>query len=124
MSTLKVNDIEEATSGGGKIFPARVWLNFDGRNTISIRDDANVSSIADRGTGKYTANFNNAMPVTHYSTAADSAYTYQSTTVGPYSQPLANPVTTSRVYIDNGNEYEGNTVWQDHSYVSLIAIGQ
>ena len=31
MSTLKVNDIEEATSGGGKINVARAWVSLASR---------------------------------------------------------------------------------------------
>lgn len=66
MSTLKVNDIQEATSGGGKIFPARVWLNFDGTGTISIKSDGNVSSITDVATGRTTANFSNNLADANY----------------------------------------------------------
>jgi len=124
MSTLKVNDIIEATSGGGKIFPARVWLNFNGSGTIAIRDDDNVSSLVDRTTGQYTVNFTNAMPVTHYCTADSSAYTYQSTNIIPYSRAASNPNTTTQCYMANGNEYEGGTVYQDYPYMSLVAFGQ
>jgi len=34
----------------------RAWANFDGTGTVSIRDDLNVSSITDNGTGNYTVN--------------------------------------------------------------------
>lgn len=61
MSTLKVNDIVEATSGGGKIFPARAWLRMNGTGTIAINNDGNVSSLTDNGSGHYTANFTNTM---------------------------------------------------------------
>ena len=61
MSTLKVNDIQEATSGGGKIFPPRAWVNFNGTGTVAIRDDGNVSSITDRGTSRFTVNFSNSL---------------------------------------------------------------
>ena len=50
MSTLKVNDIQEATSGGGKFDVTRVWVNFTGSGTTSIRDDVGVSSLTDNGT--------------------------------------------------------------------------
>jgi len=69
MSTLKVNDITEATSGGGKIWPSRAWLNMDGTGTISIRADGNFSSITDLGTGIYNATMSNAMSSANYSTA-------------------------------------------------------
>ena len=68
MSTLKVNDIVEATSGGGKIWPSRAWINFNGSGTVSIRNDGNVTSITDNGTGLYTVNFTNALADANHST--------------------------------------------------------
>jgi hypothetical protein len=56
MSTIKVNTIEEATSGGATYFTAKAWANFNGVGTVSILADGNVSSITDRGVGLYTAN--------------------------------------------------------------------
>jgi hypothetical protein len=74
MSTIKVTNIQD-TSGGNsstseEIFQgrAKVWLNFDGSGTVSIRDDFNVSSIADDGTGTYTVTFSTAMANTNYVT--------------------------------------------------------
>jgi len=55
MSTLKVNTLEEATSGGATFFTAKAWLNFNGTGTVAILADGNVSSLTDRGTGVYTA---------------------------------------------------------------------
>ena len=65
MSTLKVNDIVEATSGGGKVFPARAWVNFRGTGTVSIYADANVSSLTDNGTGNYTLTWDNSFNSAH-----------------------------------------------------------
>ena len=65
MSTLKVNTIQN-TSAAHSSTPqqiaegrAKIWVNFDGEGTVSIRDDFNVSSITDNGTGDYTVNFFN-----------------------------------------------------------------
>ena len=62
MSTLKVNTIQN-TSGGSSSTPeqieqgrAKLWLNYNG-STNSIRDDFNVSSVTDEGTGTYTVNW-------------------------------------------------------------------
>ena len=76
MSTLKVNDIQEATSGGGKIWPARAWVNFNGTGTIAIRDDGNVSSLTDHGTGEYSQILSNALANANYAvvcTAGDGS---------------------------------------------------
>lgn len=67
MSTIKVNTIEEATSGGATYFTAKAWVNFNGKNTVSIRDDGNVSSITDNATGRYTINIDNNLSSANYS---------------------------------------------------------
>ena len=41
-------------------------MNFKGDGTVSIRDDYNVSSIGDNGTGLYTVNFSSGMGNTNY----------------------------------------------------------
>ena len=41
-------------------------MNFNGKNTVAIRAQFNVSSITDNGTGLYTLNFTTAMPDANY----------------------------------------------------------
>ena len=53
-------------------FTAKAWINFDGKNTVSIRDSHNVSSITDIGTGHYSVTMANAMANVNYSVAATS----------------------------------------------------
>ena len=45
----------------------KAWVNFNGTGTVAIRDDFNVSSITDNGTGDYTVNFTNALTDANYS---------------------------------------------------------
>ena len=73
MSTLKVNNIEEATSGGGKIFLSRVWCNWKGTGTLSIRGDGNVSTVTDMGEGRYRVNYSNSFSSSNTYTAVSSA---------------------------------------------------
>jgi hypothetical protein len=57
-------------SGYGSVATAygcRAWVNFNGTGTVAIREDGNVSSITDNGTGAYTVNFTTAMPDANYS---------------------------------------------------------
>ena len=57
-------------SGYGSVATAygcRAWVNFNGTGTVAIREDGNVSSITDSGTGDYTVNFTTAMPDVNYS---------------------------------------------------------
>jgi hypothetical protein len=48
---------------------AKAWVNFNGTGTVAIRDDFNVSSITDNGTGDYTINFSTAMSNANYAFA-------------------------------------------------------
>jgi hypothetical protein len=60
-------------SGYGSVataFGCRAWVNFDGTGTPAIRASGNVSSITDRGTGRYTVNFTTAMPDANYAATA------------------------------------------------------
>lgn len=68
MSTIKVNAFQD-TSGNG-YYPARAWVNFNGTGTVAIRNDENVTSITDNGTGGYTVNFSNNLSTATYSALA------------------------------------------------------
>lgn len=61
-------------SGYGSVATAygcRAWVNFNGTTNVggncTIRASANVSSVADNGTGDYTVNLTTAMPDGNYS---------------------------------------------------------
>lgn len=69
MSTLKVNDIEEATSGGSKIFMVRAWFNYKNSGGNSLLADGGVSSVTDTGTGAYRAAFDTAFTNVNYASA-------------------------------------------------------
>jgi hypothetical protein len=51
---------------------ASAWVAFDGRNTVSIRDSYNVSSLTDNGTGDYNANFSVVMANTNYAVSTNA----------------------------------------------------
>jgi hypothetical protein len=56
-------------SGYGSVATAygcRAWVNFNGTGTPAIREDGNVTSITDGGTGIFTVNFTIAMPDVNY----------------------------------------------------------
>ena len=46
-------------------YGVRAWVNFNGA-TVAIREDGNVSSITDNGTGRYQINFSTALADTKY----------------------------------------------------------
>lgn len=80
MSTLKVNTIQN-TSAAHSSTPeqieqgrAKAWVNFNGTGTVAMRDNFNVSSITDGGTGVYTANFTTAMANANYASVVSTGY--------------------------------------------------
>jgi hypothetical protein len=69
MSTLRVNQIQDAAGSGSPAINglAKAWVNFNGTGTVAIRAAFNVSSISDNGTGDFTVNFTTAMSDANYS---------------------------------------------------------
>jgi dipeptidyl aminopeptidase/acylaminoacyl peptidase len=59
MSTIKVNALQD-TSGNG-YYPPRAWVNWNAVSTTSIRNDGNVSSITDYGTGHFGINLSSSL---------------------------------------------------------------
>lgn len=72
MSTLRVNNITDASGGSSSLSvpgAAKAWVNFNGTGTVAVRTQLNVSSITDNGTGLYTVNLTTAL--------ADADYAFQ-----------------------------------------------
>ena len=82
MSTLKVNTLEEATSGGATYFTAKAWVTYQSQTTTAILDSANVSSITDNGTGDFTINFSNG--IYSYCPCASLRTSYKSNLAAAY----------------------------------------
>ncbi len=81
MSTLAVGTIKSVSSAApvfqntsgteiGQI--CKAWVNFNGTGTVAMRDNFNVSSITDSGTGVYTANFTTAMANANYASVVST----------------------------------------------------
>ena len=63
MSTkLLIYKILVVIQASEEIFKVEQKLGRNGFGTVAIRDDFNVDTITDNGTGDYTVNFDNAMP--------------------------------------------------------------
>jgi len=78
-SELRVNTLKDAAGNnsiatsfvaGGS---AKAWVNFNGESTVAIRDNLNVSSITDNGTGDYTINIASAMSNANYSSSVTAS---------------------------------------------------
>ena len=122
MSILKVNSIEAATPGSEDYFLNRAWVNFNGTGTIAIRTDGNVSSLTDRGVGRYTVTYTNALTSADHMTNSDNANSYQTASVVPYHSAASSPGSTALAYVETGTEVSGNTSYGDQVYVCLFAI--
>ena len=67
MSEIRVTTLKDTAGSNSstaeeiKKGRAKVWVDFNGQGTIAIRNDYNVSSLGDNGTGLYTINFDTAM---------------------------------------------------------------
>ena len=128
MSTIKVTNIQD-TSGGNsstseEIFQgrAKVWVNFDGTGTVSIRDDFNVASLTDHGTGNYTVNLTNTMPNVNY--AAIATIGGGSISNGSEStQIISRTTTTFQVYISSDGTSGSTYTAQNASYVAAAVFG-
>jgi len=70
MSTIRANVVQNASGGATTLtdlYPARAWVNFNGIGTVSIRNDGNVGSITDIGTGRFNINFSTSLASANYS---------------------------------------------------------
>jgi hypothetical protein len=78
MSTIKANSIVPVTAGSEDYFLARAWVNFNGTGTIAIREDGNVSSLTDNGTGNYTVTYSNSIVDANYAVSGSAGGTSRS----------------------------------------------
>ena len=114
MSTLKTGTIENNTGTGAPVFKnnagteigtlCRAWVSFDGTGTVAIRDDFNVASLTDNGTGDYTIHFTNAMPDRNYAICASRGQNGNTNPnyVMTVRETFAPPSTTAYRFTTNG----------------------
>jgi len=96
-------------TGTAPSYTCRAWVNFNGTGTVAIREDGNVSSITDNGTGSYTANFANAMPdENHCVSATTSQVTSSWYVVGTVGASTANVGISTRY---NGSQLDINRIF-------------
>lgn len=126
MSTLKVATIQD-TSGNNSSTPnevaqgrAKVWIFFKGTGTVAIRDDFNVSSLTDNGTGDYTLTFTNAMANTNYCTLGTSNYERVLNSGRLFTSPRTPQTGSIRVQLLGDS---GSSVLLDSEDVSVAIFG-
>ena len=104
----------------GKAYLCRAWVNFNGSGTVAIRDDGNVSSITDNGTGNYTVTFSTAMPDANYGVTCSASAnfglsgTFMDFATAAAATEQAPTTTTVRLQVHNFNDSSA-----DAKYVSV-----
>jgi hypothetical protein len=91
-------------SGYGSVATAygcRAWVNFNGTGVVAIREDGNVTSITDNGTGDYTINFTTAMPDVNYAVSGTTQFSTADNTGGVdlNIRRIANAILSSSVRV-------------------------
>ena len=131
MSTLKVNNIKDASGGTANLKidgAAKAWANFNGAGTPAIRDSFNISSITDNNTGDYTVNFTTDMDNANYCfqlSATDDGSTSGQTdgyTYGGWkrnSDSVNHTISGARFKLG----YTANDVYYDQTHVMVTIFG-
>lgn len=117
MSTVKVDTIQN--SAGVEVFTAKVWVNFNGTGTVSIRADGNVSSITDQGTGQYKVNFSSSLGDANYSaTGITNEVVTGNRSSGWCIRGTTNSLMlTSSIVLDVGSQSSGGAA--DHQVITM-----
>ena len=109
----------------GTAYGCRAWVNFNGTGTVAIREDGNVTSITDNGTGDYTVNFTTAMPDVNYcvsgsclggSTAGANYLIFGGKNANTSNTQTVNDVQITTAYVSST---VGNAVLYDHSTINV-----
>ena len=91
MSTLKVTNIQDTaganSSTSAEIYSgrAKAWVNFNGEGTVGIRDDFNVNTITDLGTGEYRVNWSTSFANANYCVVTGNSIQSDSSTMSLYN---------------------------------------
>lgn len=107
-------------SGYGSVvtaFGVRAWVNFNGKNTVAIRDSGNVSSITDNGTGDYTVNFSTAMPDANYCIKTSSGEDTAGSNANHMGAQLHRSTPTTSACRINTINTSGSAV--DHQFINV-----
>ena len=112
--TADGTDTERAvTPQGLRLSPghARAWVVFNGSGTVSILASHNVTSITDRGVGRYTVNFSTAFGSSSYSYVAAARQindVSDSCTVSPRLGD-AKSTTAMQITVTEGSDLQDST---------------
>ena len=108
-------------SGAGEdVGNVEAWVNFNGKNTVAIRDSANVSSITDNGTGDYTVNFSTAMADANYCVLIQSGEDTSGSHSNHIGANLHRSAPTTSACRVNTSSLNGSAVDHEFIFVGII----
>ena len=114
IGTAPIPDALSTASGSAPSYTARLWVNFNGTGTIAIRDDGNVSSLTDNGTGDYTVSFTTALPDTNYCVTGHANHNTTADNSRMFLQSMTSLRTTSSIRVrtrgDGGTAVDSEVV--------------
>ena len=117
MSTLKADTIQ-STSGGAatltKQQAAKMIINYD-HAAATIRSSANVSSVADDATGKFTISYTSSMNDANYSPSAVCLTDFDSNRAGNF---VGLRITDNGIPNARSNAFATGTLAIDTAYAS------
>ena len=122
MSEIRVTTVSD-TAGTGPVtltkqHAAKVYLNYKGTSTNSIRGSFNVSSVTENGAGDYTTNFSNSMNNGNYAvTCSQGGNTANNEVRTPYNGETFNTGNFRVATLDVG------VAIQDSTYVCEAVHG-
>ena len=122
MSTLRVNTLQDATGSNqpAMVGAAKAWVNFDGTGTVAIREQFNVSSITDNGTGDYSINFTTSLASSNGCVVAMGVHDNGSYVTQPFLDNDNVPLTTTRARLNCMQP--NNLTFVDGSYLSVAVF--
>ena len=120
MSTIKANDIQNASGGiptvkGQKLIPT-AWVNFNGSGVVAIRDSEGVSSIVDTAVGHYTVNFATTMSNINYAVLGS---TERASNWADGGINITAPFTTTYIKVENVEAIAGT----DTNIFCVLVLG-
>ena len=74
LTTVEFGDLSTSGTEGDNVKNrvAKAWINMNGTSTVAIRDDFNVGSITDNGTGDYTVTYSTNLGDDDYAVVAQT----------------------------------------------------
>ena len=100
---------------------AKAWVNFNGVGSVGIRQDYNVNSISDQGTGQYFVNFSSGLSNGNYAaalgTSMEQGYVMANGVKNAYGRSGTMSSSGFTIWVHNNSNHAG-----DESVVTAVVF--